>query len=86
MSVAGIPYSVLENYPAGTPPPGVKPNFVDPPSHHTELIVLNTIFLSLMWIVVLMRLYAKGRILRNMGWDDCKPLTRRFPIYWSSLF
>lgn len=45
------------------------------PSHDTELIVLNTIFLSLMWIVVLMRLYAKGRILRTMGWDDCKSLT-----------
>jgi hypothetical protein len=73
MSVARIPESVLENLPAGIPPPGVLPNFINPPSRDVELIVLNTIFLTLMWTVVLIRLYAKGRILRTMGWDDCKP-------------
>lgn len=70
MSVDGIPKSVLDNFPAGIPPAGVEPNFINPPSYDVDLIVLNAVLLPLMWIVVSMRLYAKGRILRTMGWDD----------------
>jgi hypothetical protein len=75
MSIAGIPASVLENFPAGAPPKGVKPNFIDPPNHDGLVIALNTVLLTVMWTVVLLRLYAKGKILRTIGWDDCKLLS-----------
>lgn len=64
----------LENFPAGAPPEGVKPNFINPPNHNALVITLNTVLLTVMWTVVLLRLYAKGRILRTLGWDDCKLL------------
>jgi len=75
MSVSGIPASVFQNFPAGTPPKGIKPNFIDPPNHDALIISLNTVLLTLMWTVVLLRLYAKGLILRTLGWDDCKLLS-----------
>ena len=71
-TIDGIPTSVLENFPAGVPPTGVTPNFIDPPNHDALVITLNTVLLSLMWTAVLLRLYAKGRILHTLGWDDCK--------------
>lgn len=72
MSINGIPHSILENLPAGTPPPGVQPNFIDPPSRANLLIALNAVFMTLAWSVVAMRLYAKGKIQRMLGWEDCE--------------
>ncbi|KIM95779.1 hypothetical protein OIDMADRAFT_59557 [Oidiodendron maius Zn] len=70
MSFDGIPDSVLENFPAGAPPEGVTPNFINPPNHDVLIITLNTVLLTVMWTTVILRLYAKGRILRTLGWDD----------------
>lgn len=75
MSFDGIPDSVLENFPAGAPPEGVTPNFINPPNHDVLIITLNTVLLTVMWTTVILRLYAKGRILRTLGWDDCKLLS-----------
>ena len=72
MSYDGIPYSILAQIPAMQPPAGVTSNFIDPPSHNTAIIALNTVFLALMLPVVSIRLYVKAHILHTMGWDDGK--------------
>jgi hypothetical protein len=64
----------LENFPSMIPPPGVTPNFINPPSKETAIIVLNVIFLALMWSAVAVRLWSKARITHNVGWDDCEKL------------
>jgi hypothetical protein len=69
MSTSSIP----PDFPALPPPAGVQSNFIDPPSQATALICLNAIFLALMLIVVTVRMYVKGRVLHNLGWDDCEP-------------
>ena len=64
----------LSHTPAGRPPPGVRPNFVDPESLRTPVIAINVIFLVLATLAVVMRVYTKRTIARAVGWDDCKCL------------
>ena len=61
----------LSHTPAGRPPPGVHPNFVDPESLRDSVIAINVLFLVLATLAVVMRLYTKQMIARAIGWDDC---------------
>lgn len=61
------------NGPAMVPPPGVIPNFVDPPSLRHAATTMLALYLVLSMIVVLMRMYTKIFILRQMASEDCKP-------------
>lgn len=63
----------LKNVPALKPPPGVQPNFVDPPSFEHTLVTLEAIFCTLMLLAVLVRSYIRTKI-KAWGWDDCKTL------------
>lgn len=65
----------LSHTPFLKPPPGVVPEFVDPVSQAPTVIVINVVWITLMLCFVVMRIYTKGRILRNLGWDDCKPFS-----------
>ena len=65
--------AALVNAPAGVPPLGVQPNFDNPPSKDEQMLVLNGVFLPLMLIAVTMRLVVKARVIKQFGWDDCKP-------------
>ena len=60
------------NIPVAAPPPGAISNFSDPKTQSTNLIVLNTVFLSLMSMVVGIRLYSRAFLLHALGWDDCR--------------
>lgn len=56
------------------PPPGIEPNFVDPPSQLHGNIALHTVFLSVATLAVAMRLFTRLYMLRTrLGIDDCKP-------------
>ena len=58
--------------PALAPPPGVKPNFVNPDNlAHPGLEVLQ---LTIATLVVLMRIYTKLGVLRKMQAEDCEYL------------
>jgi hypothetical protein len=58
--------------PALAPPPGVKPNFVNPDNlAHPGLAVLQ---LTIATLVVLMRIYTKLGVLRKMQAEDCEYL------------
>lgn len=58
--------------PAAPPPPGVKPNFVDPPGSHYEIysVTLAMCFTATFFLVI--RLYTRGILLRALGLDDCE--------------
>ncbi|KAH7311255.1 hypothetical protein B0I35DRAFT_437781 [Stachybotrys elegans] len=60
----------LDRIPSGQPPPGVIPNFVNPPSYAHEIRVLEGVFMSLMLIAVLVRVYVRFRLVKAWGWDD----------------
>jgi hypothetical protein len=62
----------IENIPAGQPPPGVKSNFIDPPSQVLNCIVVDSVFLPLMLLAVSVRIFVRVKITKGWGWDDCK--------------
>ena len=62
-------YSMI---PAGTPPPGVTPNFVNPESRGRIAIIVNIISMTLMVGFVVTRFYSKYYVLHKPSWDDCK--------------
>lgn len=66
----GIPLSVW-NLPALAPPEGRVPNFDHPESRATELIILNTIFIALTALAVIVRFIARRDSKDVVGWDGC---------------
>lgn len=60
------------NLPAGTPPPGVMPNF-EAHNERAEIYkILCSILLAILYMFLCLRLYAKIWIKRNPGLDDRK--------------
>ena len=54
------------------PPPGVQQNFVNPPIAAQSAYTLVAVGVAIAGILLLMRLYTKGIILRKFGWEDGK--------------
>lgn len=47
------------------------PNYVDPPTHGPALIVVNAIFMSLVFMAVALRFYCRSTTgTMRLGWDD----------------
>ena len=65
-----ISSQLLAKIPAGRPPPGVKPNFVDPPSLKGSVIAVNVVFMALATTVVALRIYTRRVLIKRFGWDD----------------
>lgn len=62
-----------------SPPAGVEPNLVDPPSQLSNNIALHTICLTLITVLVAIRLYTRIAINKmKLGLDDCESIL--FPI------
>ena len=61
---------LLAKIPAGSPPPGIKSNFIDPPSLRTPVFAVNAILLFLATVVVSLRIYTKKFLSRHLWWDD----------------
>jgi hypothetical protein len=55
------------------PPPGITPNFVDPPSRAHIVIVVNAVCSILSVSFVGLRSYTAVSITRQVRIDDCKP-------------
>ena len=64
----------LLNGPAGTPPPGLLPNFQDPPNLNSALIFTVTICMAVATVVVVMRMYTKLFLIRSVAYEDCELL------------
>ena len=54
------------------PPPGVVPNFAHPYSLQKYGVPTKVACLSITSLIVILRMYAKAFITRNLGRDDCK--------------
>ena len=61
---------------ASAPPLGQTANFINPPNHNTQLIVLHTICLTLITLFVGIRVCTRVFVLRQFGWDDGKSAIR----------
>ena len=57
--------------PAGVPPPGVIPNFVDPPNYDTRAVTVMAIGSTVSMFVLLIRIYTKAFIIRSLVLEDC---------------
>ena len=56
---------------AAPPPPGVIPNFVNPPSTGYRLVVSSIVTWVSATVFVALRAYVKLRILQKITSDDC---------------
>ncbi|KAL2036380.1 hypothetical protein N7G274_010901 [Stereocaulon virgatum] len=80
------PSMITPDTPALMPPPGLVPNFVNPPSHNTTNTILHSICLTLVTLFLAMRLYTRHFISYWLSWDDyiCV-LTYAFTTVFSGL-
>ena len=62
----------LLNGPGMSPPPGVKPNFVNPPNLEKEFYIDLILCLTISVLVVAMRMWTKVRVMRKVMIEDCK--------------
>ncbi|KAJ4386899.1 hypothetical protein N0V93_009798 [Gnomoniopsis smithogilvyi] len=60
----------LAQTPAAMPPPGVKPNLVNPTSNAPVLIWTSSILMAVMFLFVAVRFYAKIALRRKLTGDD----------------
>ena len=60
------------NQPVLPPPPGVMPNFTNPPDHGKLQIVVTSLLLGVTVLFLLNRVYMKVFIVKKYTWDDCK--------------
>ncbi|KAF2742829.1 hypothetical protein M011DRAFT_481299 [Sporormia fimetaria CBS 119925] len=65
-----LPPSLLDKIPVAAPPSGVQSNLVDPLSIGSTSKVVIWVTLPLMGVILLLRLYVRGRIQRSWGGDD----------------
>lgn len=56
------PLAVLLSWPT--------PNYVDPVTHGPALLIVNLIFITLVVVAVVGRLYSRICVKRWYGWDD----------------
>ena len=62
---------IFDQQPALKPPPGVTPNFVDPPNLAGPSIVLITCAFFLIILAVSSRIYTKAVVVQKMVLEDC---------------
>ncbi|KAI0814213.1 hypothetical protein GGR55DRAFT_634411 [Xylaria sp. FL0064] len=60
----------LSQLPAAAPPPGVVPNFTDPPSQQVPMIAVSTVVLTLTTVFVTIRVYTGVQILHRFGIEE----------------
>ena len=65
-------YSAYANLPTGTPPPGVVPNFDNPPSRALDLYVGMGVCVAVAAVMLALRMYAQFVVTKSPGWDDCE--------------
>jgi hypothetical protein len=58
------------NGPALAPPPGVVPNFVDPPNNNPLCFAVSILSITLATVMVLVRLYSKIFCTKQLRWED----------------
>lgn len=62
----------LARTPVAQPPPGVTPNFDNPPTRAALQIWTTSIFFGVAMILYANRVYVKTRLMKTWSWDDGK--------------
>ena len=57
--------------PALVPPPGIKPNFVNPENQTRYFVLTIVLTVTVSTFALLMRVYTKTCLIRKVGWEDC---------------
>jgi hypothetical protein len=70
-ALSPIQREILLNGPALAPPPGVIPNFTDPPSRKDLCVGLAIANISIAALVVGIRLYTKVFCVKKLRLEDC---------------
>ena len=53
------------------PPPGVKPNLVNPYTLHPYGVLTQSVCLTIATLLVWIRIWTKKFVLDGLGWEDC---------------
>ena len=61
--------------PSGPPPPGVTPNFVNPPSNAHVSLIVTTIMIPLLLAFISLRIYSNLWVERKFAKSDCEPIS-----------
>lgn len=70
--IESIPLAVLKTMPAASPPPGIQPNFADPPTRVPVILGVSIAFFVLAIFCFSIRIYTKLAVVKNWKWDDCE--------------
>lgn len=60
----------LAKTPLAQPPPGIKPNFDDPPTRAAMQLWVTSVFLAITMLFYINRLYVKMALMKSWSWDD----------------
>ena len=71
-SIESIPPALLKTIPAGQPPPGIVPNFADPPTLVPVVLGVCIAFMTLAFFCFSIRIYTKLVIAKKWNWADCE--------------
>lgn len=70
--IESIPLTVLKTMPAASPPPGIQPNFADPPTRVPVILGVSIAFFVFAILCFSIRIYTKLAVVKNWKWDDCE--------------
>ncbi len=71
-SIMSNPTAAMALMPAQKPPPGLRSNFVDPPSQQGAIIAVCSVMVVLTLTFLCLRLYSSFVVTRSKGAEDCK--------------
>ncbi|KAH8702770.1 hypothetical protein GQ44DRAFT_631348 [Phaeosphaeriaceae sp. PMI808] len=54
------------------PPPGITPDFANPPSRAQAIIIIHIVFTSISTLFIGLRFYTARFITRHVRVDDCR--------------
>ena len=63
-------YSFLDNFPAGGPPAGEVSNLINPPTQIVPVVVICSVFWTLMITMVSIRFFVRLHLTRSFGPED----------------
>lgn len=61
----------LFQIPAGRPPHGIIPNFIDPVTLKVPVVAINVVFLTVATLFVSLGIYTRKFLNRTVGPEDC---------------
>ncbi|KAK3323216.1 hypothetical protein B0T19DRAFT_199736 [Cercophora scortea] len=70
LAALGSRDDLLGDMPGAPPPPGITPNFINPPSQARGLLVVDFVFVALTLLAVSIRVFVRRRLTKSWGWDD----------------